>query len=146
MEIRQNMFVQTNFLREAVTHALGEISQERGKEGKKKKKQKQDMDGRTKDRVSKSRHQLFAAGLSSPAAGQESTYACMRCVDSAADDQKFRRISTLQSSAIRWALGCVNSPPRPGGPGGEIMQPRARLRADLGILTILVLSAVQSLQ
>ena len=37
----------------------------------------------------------------------------------------------LQSFAIRWALGCVNSPLAQRGPGGEITQPRARLITNL---------------
>ena len=41
---------------------------------------------------------------------------------------------SVQSSAMWWALyGCVNSPPRPEGPGGEITQPRARLIADISL-------------
>ena len=81
--------VQTNFLRGAVTRALGEISQERGKEeagyGR--------MDGRTRGRVSKSRHQLFAAGrplysTSSQASGQASTPAHVD--EGTADDHIYR--------------------------------------------------------
>ena len=40
-------------------------------------------------------------------------------------------IQTVQRSSIRWALGCVNPPPRPEGARGEITQPRAHLIAEL---------------